>query len=79
MAKTLEKVTADAKMEGELDKIVTKGDVDLRNDLTIQGNQQLADAVMLGVNQAIAKYQENGGQQGQPQPPPVPQMQQQTQ
>jgi hypothetical protein len=68
IAKVLEKVLSDAKMEGKLDEIIAKGNIDLRNELAVMGNQQAADAVMAGVQAQIQKYMEQPPQQqGQPQ------------
>ena len=77
IAKTLEKVLSDAKMEGKLDEIIAKGNIELRNELVKMGNQQAADAIMLGMQAQMQKYMEQPPQQqGQPQMPQE-QMQQQ--
>lgn len=68
LAKISEKVISDAKMEGKLDEIIAKGNIDLRNELEKMGNKQAADAVMAGVNAQVQKYMEQQTQQqGQPQ------------
>ena len=75
LAKHMERIKEDAKGKVDLDKIVVKGDVDLRNDLTLEGNKQEAAAVMYGIEAARAEYDTQGqgqGGGGQTQPPPVP-------
>ena len=50
-------------MEGKLDEIIAKGNIELRNELVKMGNQQAADAIMLGMQAQMQKYMEQQPQQ----------------